>query len=203
MVREIALSTHEQKYFWKSSAQTVSYDNPFIVALSNIPQGDGDYQRVGDACRIRRLRGSIATSPGGGNDYWARLLIVQWRGSNATPTLGNFLPPNGGTSDASTVLTQYNHDDRSQYTVLYDTGPHMVMGNTATNGTSYHHHNWNINVQALSYRVKDLMPRIQFVGGSTNTYFGGFWLIALSSASNASGVAPLMSFSCVADFVDD
>jgi hypothetical protein len=202
LVERIAEDAHELKYHWVSNSTTASYDNPLIVALADITQGDSDGTRDGDSIRPLRIHGSVLVIAGNTADVWARVLIVQWRGSSTAPTLASFLPPSGGTADSGTVATPYNHDQASQVTYLFDSGPRYISGTSSGTGVKAIPLNVDIDLRRFRNR-KGFMQRLQYLGGSSTSHFGAYYMIALSSVTDASGNDPVVTSNLVLDYHDE
>lgn len=123
-----------------------------------IAQGDTDNTRDGDRLKLKRffIRGVIST---GDVTNILRIIWFQW-GPNSVPTASSILL--NGFSGSIDYTSQYNHDNRQEYVILYDTLFHME-GNGSAATAPYGPTSQN----TFSYTLKPRWTELQYVGGTT------------------------------------
>lgn len=174
----------EAKYFdIKTTVSTVNNSTPYMQSLTNITQGSGDSQRVGDSIKLQSLQlnlnfyanvlAAVATT--------YRLIIFKWNpndGSTA-PVIGQILNT-GGVSDGYEPLYLPNRDFRAQYHILYDKTFNPI-GNTNTLGQAT-----SKSAFIRKIRIK-LRNKIQFsAGGTTGT--GKIYMLITADGGATEGV---------------
>lgn len=120
----------ELKYINSQLPVAASTSTAIITGLTDIVQGDGDSQRDGDRCKLvgtLELRGAVYADVNPGDvtqtRAFVRLIIFQWHptsqsGGATEPGSADILltGPTGGVD----VWSLYVHDQRQNYSILYD-----------------------------------------------------------------------------------
>lgn len=134
-VKRIINRSRELKYFPYSILGVSLTTTPAITGVPfDISQGDGDNNRDGDQYD---LAGSISLKfqlLAGDTTNLVRMFVFQWKAlSYATPVpvIGDVLL--NGPSGSPDIWSQYNHDTRFSYTILWDR-TYSLVGN-GTSGT--------------------------------------------------------------------
>lgn len=191
IAKTAAMSTHETKYLQASLTGDLSYDNPKISLITSIAQGDTDNSRDGDTIHVTRIKGNVFIYAQAATNTMVRCLIIQWRGSSGAPSLNDIIGPTGAAASGGTVLETYRHDGRSQFSVLWDSGPRICMGTGATDGGRTRFvMPVNVNVGLAASRNKRMMANTQFVAGSSTVQWGSYYWVAFSDVTDASGNEP-------------
>lgn len=164
-VVRIVRSQQETKFRDASIATSVSY-NGVILPLSDIPVGTGDTERIGDKIKpvSIQLRGNVVASD---NTNMFRMVVFRWKPSfNAdTPIPSEILQVVGSTSATN---SPYNHDRRSQFTVVKD-----VVMNLDLIGFP----------QKLIKFSKKLTGSIKYNSGSTTDAMNGLYVLFISDSA--------------------
>lgn len=159
-VKRVAKSGQESKYIETSGAYTeIAYDAPLVLDVSSIGQGDTISTREGDFIQPSGMRAGIRVQNDYTDDAMYRIVIFQWH-MDDTPVGTDILPVDGASFSGYDMLSDYNFDGRSKFTVLFDTKA-LPLGNTTSdeNVPSVRIHNW---------RCKKKMRKIQYNGTATS-----------------------------------
>lgn len=122
-VKRIIAVGRELKMGFGTSAVLFNTSNVLTAAGTtfDIAQGVGDSQRVGDKLTWcgsidlkLEMRNSLAPNVAANN---IRFMIFQWH-PNSTPTVAQILL--NGPTGAPDTLSNYNHDNRQQYKIIFD-----------------------------------------------------------------------------------
>lgn len=173
-VKKLIANEAELKYLAFSQIGTTSTSTPSVVGASfDVAQGVGDQQRVGDRLRwcgfiqlkIQAVAGFNSATADVYNNV--RFVIFQWH-PNSTPAATDVFinGPTGGVDNFS----QYNHDKRQMYTILFDKNFKVVSGTNTNASTAVDGH---IISGVLSYDIKlkgkkwmaPFESEVQYVGG--------------------------------------
>lgn len=191
IAKNAAMASHETKYLQASLTGDLSYDNPKVSLITSIAQGDSDNSRDGDTIHVTRIKGNVFIYAQAVTNTMVRCLIIQWRGSSGAPSLNEIIGPTGAAASGGTVLETYRHDGRSQFTVLWDSGPRICMGTGATDGGRTRFvMPVDINCGLAAARSKVMADKTQFVAGSSTVQWGSFYYVAFSDVTDASGNEP-------------
>jgi len=152
----------------------ISYNGTdFFQCVTQVPQGDTDSNRDGDQLTINSLDFRIGIKTGSTTPTFLRVILFRWK-PNTTPAYASILLDQHSTSNAP--LSQYNHDQRQQYKILYDT---LIMINSTYMTGHVVHHNC----------TKGFNPRQQFVAGSSTVATNMLYIMCVSDvASNGPSV---------------
>lgn len=171
----------------------------------DIPIGTSDVSRIGD--RIKwvghiKFKLEFVNSLGVGADAYnsIRLCIFQWH-PTSTPT-ANEIFYNGPTG-AVDILSQYNHDERQQFSILWDRTFTTVGNNQAATspGTSIMTtgpRSFKIPLTAKYIPSSPFSPDVQYNGALT----GANRLYLFYVTDSAAIPHPTMAFSCKVVFRD-
>lgn len=178
-VKRIVRFGRELKFFNRQVGplQSVS-TTPGILDLSNMVQGNRDTERNGDRIElagsmdvILQVVGSETTIANADIYNTLRIVFFQYKDSavsGVNPIASQiFLPGPGGVGPD--VFSLYNHDERQNYTILYDkqvtciNNSNPAAGTSGTNYQGNHVHNYKFKVSLK--RAKKL---VQYVGGGTD-----------------------------------
>ena len=159
----------ELKYFAATAAAgAITNAMGLASAPFDVPQGDSDQTRDGDQLTwaghidftMQMVNGQGAT---GDNYNNMRLVFLQWH-PNTTPAVGDIFI--NGPSGAADVYSQYNHDKRSMFTILWD-NRFTTVGNANAATTA---NTDSVTTGVLRYRIslKKAQKTVQFSGGTTS-----------------------------------
>lgn len=121
-VKRYVQGTREHKYFDTPFAVVTIPRAGNVLELTTIAQGLLDTNRIGDNIQPTSLQINLLFSNdlAAGVATWIRFVIFRWKIDTniALPALGNIMQ----NTPASTLapLSPFNHDQRSQFEVLYD-----------------------------------------------------------------------------------
>lgn len=115
-VKRLINSNAEHKYFdFEFNAQTVDFSGA-AYSISDVTQGDGDTMRDGDKLLPTSLSVRYAFQAGDATNAF-RFLIIRWKCSASTLSIGNIFQTLGTTRAPYEPLI---HDQRNQFDVLMD-----------------------------------------------------------------------------------
>lgn len=141
-----------------------------ITDLTLVPQGDLDVERTGDRiktmsflCRMTLQKTAVGSDP----SVSVRIMFVIWK-PNDVPVIADIL--NAGPSGSQDPLSEYNHDTKQQYTILYDKRFTLIPGTDVLRR--------NITIKRKYAKF------IQFVNAST-VGTNHLYLVTLTDASGA------------------
>lgn len=120
IVRTMTASRMEHKYFTTGFSSGIGTGN--IQSLTDVPQGDTDLTRDGDA--LIPLRLDVAFNVvAGDNTNLMRVIIFRWHASS-TPAISAIIQ---GPGAVDSPLSPTTHDTRSEYTIYYDRLFNLVL----------------------------------------------------------------------------
>lgn len=153
-VKRLIKQTQESKYFILQSTNTFDYSGA-VVKLSAIPQGDTDVTRDGDKITPTSLSvrysiyntGTAATSP---TEIDYRVIIFRWRpdDTSGAPIASNIMATTGNLYAA---LSEYIHDQRSNFEVLYDRMHLGVLSVLGAGANRPFHAKVKVNSRSIKY----------------------------------------------------
>jgi len=155
----------------------------FVQCVTQVPQGDTDSERDGDQITLNSLDFRVGIKTGTTTPTFLRVILFQWK-PNTTPLYTSILLDQHNTSNAP--HTQYNHDQRQQYKILYDT---LIEVDTVAHPAHCVHH----------VCISGFSPRQQFVAGSTTVATNMLYVLAVADVA-ANG--PQVVFSSKLTFYD-
>lgn len=129
-VRRMIDSEVELKFINAYLGSAAVTSTPIITGMTDIAQGDTDSSREGDRVKLVggiNLRGSVFADVATGDvtqtHAIVRLIIFQWHPTSASggatePTAANVLLD--GPSGSPDVYSHYSHDQRQNFSVVYD-----------------------------------------------------------------------------------
>lgn len=184
--KEVKRLVHVQQElkFWDVSTNAYGIDNSGVTfTLSAVPQGDSDSHRDGDRLYIRKMyvRGQIEF---GDSTNIVRLIFYQWKPST-TPILGSILL--NGPSGSIDVHSQYSHDYRQQFKILYDK-TFVIIGNSSSATSPY----TPVSIRQFQFTLRRLNHQMQFIGGGT-AGTNQIYYLAISDSAAPSHPALTMS----------
>jgi hypothetical protein len=174
--------------FTVASVVSTSTTTPVLASLTDIAQGTGDEQRVGDSITPAslRMKYSIYRDPSNTNilDY-VRIFVFQWfpNSSNLAPTAAQLflLDPTTATVNYRSFWTIDNlAKGAAQFRVLYDKC-HLLSGRA----TEY----WNTSQAQIYDLTVSLAParkHIQFLAGSSTSGAGKIYIGNMSNTTAGS-----------------
>lgn len=141
VVKRLIRGVQELKWFQASLADQVINSTGVVVGVTDIPQGDTDQTRDGDQIKlVGSIKLHAKLSVDLGNDALQqtpliRFAVIQWHpqttsGGADEPTLAAIF--NAGPSGSVDVLSNFNHDNRQLFKVLYNKWIRLVGPGTAT-----------------------------------------------------------------------
>lgn len=156
----------------------VSFTSGYTQVLSNIPQGVGDSQRIGDTAMPTSLELKFNTVAANA-DIWNtwRVLVIRWKANDSAYSVAaSKIFQNTGS--VATPLSAFNHDNRSQFEVLYDSGSFITNGLSTLPTSNY--------AVSRNVRLKLAKKPIQFVTGTTVQETNSLYLVAITDDNPAS-----------------
>lgn len=146
--------------------------------VSGIAQGDTDSDRTGDRVMLKKiyLRWNLV----GYDTYnFVRFMVFQWKPDNLiSPIPGDILLP--GSSGAIDFTSQYNHDKRQMYKIMYDKVLTTVGDGSQTSLTVYPYQS-----NFIHYNKKTLIipnKQLQYDGGSSTIGTNQIYVMAVSDS---------------------
>lgn len=141
-----------------------------LAQTLTIPQGVTDSDRAGDRimwCGTIEVNLQVVNGQGATGDAYnnVRFILFQWHPNSTTspPTIAQILLP--GPGGAQDIYSCYNHDHRSEYTILFDEVFLTVgNGNTATNPPQC---NVSTGVRRIRISTRGMTKQAQFTAGAT------------------------------------
>lgn len=117
--KKIKANIETKQYFFDSGTSSIPYDKTGqMIPLSQVAQGVGDFQRIGDIIHPTklsiRLQIGVSTIP----PDVARVIIFIWRPAT-TPVIDDVLYYASGT-DYQSAMSAYNDSKRGDFQILYD-----------------------------------------------------------------------------------
>jgi len=130
-VKRILRANIETKHFLSAVSAAGISTSPTTTSISNIVQGDGDAERIGNVVSPTRLKLNYSISASDATNA-IRVCVFKWKDSNA------FINPNGndffkiGPSGVVDYLSHYNEEQRDQFQVIYDKTFQLVLNTNTT-----------------------------------------------------------------------
>lgn len=184
-VKAAVRGIQELKYFISNQVDggTVS-DTLGINDISAVPQGDTDVSRDGDRLQwVGRIsiNFNVVGAVGATGDLYNtfRLIVLQWK-PNSTPTVSDILLT--GPTAAVDVYSQYNHDNRQQYTILLDKMFTVNGNNTTLVPASIPNSPYSIS-KHFEVNIKKAAKMAQFSGGSTSGTNKFYYILGSDSSA--------------------
>lgn len=194
-VKRMIRGVQELKYKNYSDTGAISSTAAISGVLFDIAQGDTDQERNGDQFRwVKALnfRYTLAVSD---TSNIVRIIILQWHPSVITaPTISDILLT--GPSSNVDVYSNYNHDQRFNYKILFDR-THTLVGN-GTAGT-FPGTTSSIITRHTNISLKRARKRVQLIGGSVS---GSNRLFMLFVSDSTLVNHPTISYSMKMYFTD-
>lgn len=165
-VKKLISKQQEHKYFETRNTGAVDWAGT-IVDLSAVPQGDTDSTRDADTLMPTSLVINYIINLGDTTNFF-RVIVFRWHDKNTTPTVAQILQSNS--SSTGGVISDYDHDYRQNFNVLYDKTHTLVSGAS------------NAVIIKNMIRLPLAKKAIQYVSGGTG---GGekLWALAISDSS--------------------
>lgn len=183
-VKRLITSRQEKKFFISNTSSWPVSTTPSVFQLSVIPQGDTDTSRDGDRLMITKVyvRGYWTFS----NDLYntIRLIFFQWK-PNTTPAATDILL--AGPSASVDTVSQYNHDNRQLYKIMWDKFYHIEG-----NGTTSSQPLTSTGIRPFHAILHMPNKQLQYVAGST-TGTNQFYYLAVTDSSVTSDPTLTMS----------
>lgn len=116
-IKQVIAQSAEKKYFIDSAGPTSVSNTGQSFTLCDVPQGDGQSERLGNRVNLKQLL--VNWNMAGGDNYQMfRLMVIQQTDTTA-PGLTNIF---SNANTALAPLSQYVNDQISNIRVLYDSG---------------------------------------------------------------------------------
>lgn len=171
-VKKIVSHDLEDKYSNVIVPQTSLLTTANIVALTHgIVQGVGDNQRVGDKIKLGKMYLRLFWGPGDSENFM-RFILFQWKPSDLAyvPTVADILLP--GPGGVQNIGSQYNHDRRSQFKILYDKTMNLI-GDGAAPETSYTSLTRGFSVDTITPKLNSIQFEAATFNGMNHVYMLG------------------------------
>lgn len=123
-VKRIVNSNIETKYQNIAQGQLQMSSTPRIASQILVNQGFTDSERIGDRIKLKSIKYKffLHQNPTFSTTYnYARIIVFQWHAMTQTaanPVAGDILLQGAGGGEDYT--SQYNHDKRTQYHIMWD-----------------------------------------------------------------------------------
>lgn len=118
-VKKILKGNIEKKYYPSGLALEAVISTAKFIRLTGVPQGVGDTKRDGDVIFPHGLevKGSLQRAVGAAGKDEIRMIVFQWKDSDATaPTQAQIMSSTG----TAPVFSLSQWDQKSRYNILYD-----------------------------------------------------------------------------------
>ncbi|AUM61975.1 capsid [uncultured virus] len=177
-VVKIVRANQELKYFNSITAASGLSTTPTMFQLTNIPQGDTDTTRDGDRLKLLKfyVRGSFVF---GDSTNFIRLIFFQWK-PNSTPVSTSVLLP--GPSGSVDYLSQYNHDLRQEYKILYDKTFTLVSYSQVGVPSNQYIPIASNSIKLFKFMRKPKSTNLQYTGGTTSGTNQVWWMAMTDSS---------------------
>jgi len=182
-VQRLVQRSSELKYFAFNSGVTTPISAAMSISAApfQVPQGVTDSTRIGDELTMVavRFRFEILNSLGALSDAFNnfRVCIFQWKPNSVPAAVDVFIP---GPSGAPDIWSNYGHDFRSQFTILYDE-TFKTVGNqlaATTPGTAI----TTTGVQERKISLKFALKKVHYAAGGVTA--GNLLYLALVTDSS-------------------
>jgi len=170
--REVTNLIHrnqELKYFATvASAGAISSTMGLATSNFDVPQGDTDQSRDGDQlmwCGHIDFHMQMVNGQGATGDIYnnIRLILFQWHPNTTPAALDVFI---AGPSGGPDVYSQYNHDKRQMFTILWDKN-FTTVGN-ASAATSPNTNFVTTGIKKFRIPLTKAQKKVQYSGGTTS-----------------------------------
>lgn len=200
-VKQIIAVKQELKYFAPLIGGTAITSTAIQTLMNTISQGDNDSQRNGD--KVMMSPGFWVTyniTPGDQFNF-VRVLIFQWKPVSGTssyiPTIADIVL--NGSSSFPDFTSQYNHDKRTQYRILYDKVSRVVgNGSSALINAPF----TDLSTVFIKTYVKIPFRQVQYQAGTNDNLTNGIYLVLISDSAIASIVHPNLSMTYKMTYTD-
>jgi len=130
-VSRIVKNQAERKYFLAAISSAGVSSVGTTTSISNVVQGDGDNERIGNVISPVQLNLNYSISASDTTNA-IRVAIFKWKDSNAfvAPNANDFFKP--GPSASVDYLSHYNEEQRDQFVVVYDKTFQLVLNQANT-----------------------------------------------------------------------
>lgn len=134
-VKRVIAVRQELKYLNVTQSGIGISNTPSVVLVSGISQGVTDSERDGDRVMLRKIY--LRWNATGGDTYnFLRFIVFQWKPDNSVgPTATDILL--NGSSGFVDFTSQYNHDKRALFKIMYDKVIMTVGDGSQTALTAY------------------------------------------------------------------
>lgn len=159
-VKKLIAVRQELKFFLSQTNARAVTNSPVIFQITNIPQGVADTDRTGDRLYLKKAYVRLHVAIGDFTNMF-RIIFFQWK-PNTVPAISGsdiLLPGASGSID---YLSQYNHDNRQEFRILYDR-TYNLNGNGS--GASDPITSTSQVIKFIKLRPK--LKQLQYAGGST------------------------------------
>lgn len=165
----------EKKYYDRLLSTIGTPSAGTITHLTTIPQGVGDTERVGDEIELRKMtiRLNLESNAQVGI---VRFIFFQWIPSTTSgPTVADLLVL--GASGAVDNTSQYRHDSRQSYRILYDRIWHLNGDIGVTNGQT------TTSFVTPVFTIYPKRKKLEFIDSLTVYCASGIYLLSVGNAS--------------------
>lgn len=179
----------ELKYFpYVANTTSVTSTGASVGNPFDVPQGNTDTSRNGDSlkwCGKIDFRFEIVNGFGATADLYNKVRVVIYQFKDATISGQSPIPSQifiNGPSGAIDVLSQYNHDFRHDYHILFDKTYHTALSTNVANSTQAPNSTTGVKHYRISLKKANKVVQYQGGGGqATNRLF--LYYISDSSAA--------------------
>lgn len=193
-VRKMLGSQIEKKYLNAIIAQTgVSSTSGLQCITEGIQQGTTDSQRVGDTIKLTKIYLRLFWGIGDSENFM-RFIVFQWKPSDQTtaPTAADILLP--GASSIVDISSQYNHDKRSLFKILFDKTISMNGDGTGAGSPD--------TSTSRGFCVETLLPKVDRVSFEAATVRGMGHIYVLSVSDSTIIPHPYIYYSMKVMYTD-
>lgn len=166
-VGRIVKNQAEKKHFLASISAAGISSVGTVASISNVTQGDGDNERVGNVISPTECKLNFSISASDTTNA-IRVCIFKWKDTNAfiAPNANDFFKP--GPSASVDYLSHYNEEQRDQFVVKYDKTFQLVLNQANTKK------NVSLNIP--------LSGKIRYYSNSVVTGTGIYYLYYISDS---------------------
>jgi hypothetical protein len=183
-IKKLISAQQEHKFFEIRNAFGVTYAGT-VTSLSDVPQGDTDSTRDADTLMPTSLVMRFGMTVGDTTNFF-RVIIFRWHSALSVPTVVQVLQ--NASSSTGGVYSDFNHDLRSNFQVLFDKT--FTLGTTAVTSNQ---------VVFFNKTLKMARKPIQYTSGSTS---GSDKIYFLAISDSAAIPNPTWNYAFRLNFTD-
>ncbi len=195
-VRKAIAQVVDKKYITKSIGGVTAYDATLLTDMTTLSQGTADTNRVGDEVHLRSISWSWRANGHATVSVGFRIVIFQWKRQNPPTPEDVISAPGTAPTSTTWALSQYNHDQRKNFSVLYDET--LVIGSANSGWQSILQGKGIYNI-GLNAKRKLVNANCQFVAGGTTGY-NHIYAMVIGANTSASGNGAQFDMRCKTNF---